>query len=357
MDVDDRLAFIMREPTEEVVTADELQALIETKTHPKHYIGLEISGMLHIGSLVMTGFKINDFMKAGINTTVFLADWHTYINDKMGGDWDRIKKVSQYYTEAFKFFCPGVNIVLGSDLYKKTQDYWENFVRFSKHMTLARTMRSLTIMGRSEAEKNLDLSQLLYPPMQSVDIKALDLDIVHAGMDQRKIHMLVREVFPKLGWKVPVLVHHHLLPGLSEPLRISPFKERPGIMTPENAEDTRMASKMSKSNPASGLLIHDDEKVIRNKIGKAFCPVGVAADNPILELVHYVVFHEFDEFVIERPTKYGGSIRYTSYKDLERDFVTKKIHPMDLKNSTATYVNKIVEPIRKHFKGREPQLG
>jgi tyrosyl-tRNA synthetase len=348
MDVEERLAFIMREPTEEVVTADELHALIETKTHPRHYIGLEISGMLHIGSLVMTGFKINDFMKAGINTTVFLADWHTYINDKMGGDWDRIKKVSQYYTEAFKFFCPGVNIVLGSDLYKKTQDYWENFVRFSKHMTLARTMRSLTIMGRSEAEKNLDLSQLLYPPMQSVDIKALDLDIVHAGMDQRKIHMLVREIFPKLGWKVPILVHHHLLPGLSEPLRIS--------LDQNNAEDTRISSKMSKSKPASGLLIHDDEKVIRNKIDKAFCPVGVAAGNPILELVHYVVFHEFDEFVIERPTRYGGSTTYTNYKDLEHDFVIKKIHPIDLKNSTANYVNKIIEPIRKHFEGREPQL-
>ena len=348
MDVDERLAFIMREPTEEVVTSDELHTLIETKTHPKHYIGLEISGMLHIGSLVMTGFKINDLMKAGINTTVFLADWHTYINDKMGGDWDRIKKVSQYYTEAFKFFCPGVNIVLGSDLYKKTQDYWENFVRFSKHMTLARTMRSLTIMGRSEAEKNLDLSQLLYPPMQSVDIKALDLDIVHAGMDQRKIHMLVREIFPKLGWKVPVLVHHHLLPGLSEPLRIS--------LDEGTGDDTRISSKMSKSKPASGILIHDDEKVIRDKIGKAFCPVGVAAGNPILELVRYVIFHEFDEFVIERPTKYGGSITYTSYKDIEHDFITKKIHPMDLKNSTATYINKIIEPIRKHFEGREPQL-
>ena len=250
MDVEDRLAFIMREPTEEVVTADELHALIETKAHPKHYIGLEISGMLHIGSLVMTGFKINDFMKAGINTTVFLADWHTYINDKMGGDWDRIKKVSQYYTEAFKFFCPGVNIVLGSDLYKKTHDYWENFVHFSKHMTLARTMRALTIMGRSEAEKNLDLSQLLYPPMQSVDIKALDLDIVHAGMDQRKIHMLVREIFPEsLAGRFQVLVHHHLLPGLSEPLRIS--------LDENTTEDTRIASKMSKSKPASGILIHD----------------------------------------------------------------------------------------------------
>ncbi len=348
MDVDERLAFIMREPTEEIVTADELRTLIETKTHPKHYIGLEISGILHIGSLVMTGFKINDFMKAGIHTTVFLADWHTYINDKMGGDWDRIKKVSQYYTEAFKFFCPGVNIVLGSDLYKRTNDYWENFVRFSKHMTLARTMRSLTIMGRSEAEKNLDLSQLLYPPMQSVDIKALDLDIVHAGMDQRKIHMLVREIFPKLGWKVPVLVHHHLLPGLSEPLRIN--------LGEDAVEDTRISSKMSKSKPASGILIHDDEKTIHNKIGKAFCPIEVGTGNPILELVRYVVFHEFDEFVIERPTKYGGSISYTSYRDIEHDFVTKKIHPMDLKNSTATYINKIIEPIPQHFKGREPQL-
>jgi tyrosyl-tRNA synthetase len=351
MDVDERLAFIMREPTEEVVTADELRTLIETKAHPKHYIGLEISGMLHIGSLVMTGFKINDFMKAGIITTVFLADWHTYINDKLGGDWDKIKKVSQYYADAFKFFCPGVNIVLGSDLYRETKDYWENFVRFSKNMTLARTMRSLTIMGRSEAEKNLDLSQLLYPSMQSLDIKALDLDIVHAGMDQRKIHMLVREIFPKHGWKVPVLVHHHLLPGLSEPLRIN-VNESGG----NGGEDIRISSKMSKSKPASGILIHDDEKVIRNKISKAFCPVDVIEGNPVLELVRYVVFHEFDEFVIERPAKYGGTITYASYKDIEHDFVTKKIHPMDLKSSTATYINRIIEPIRKHFKGREPQL-
>jgi tyrosyl-tRNA synthetase len=348
MDVDERLAYIMREPTEEVVTAAELRALIESKARPKHYIGLEISGLLHIGSLVMTGFKINDFMRAGINTTVFLADWHTYINDKMGGDWDKIKHVSQYYTDAFKFFCPGVNIVLGSDLYQRTKDYWENFVHFSKHMTLARTMRSLTIMGRNEAEKNLDLSQLLYPPMQSVDIRALDLDIVHAGMDQRKIHMLVREIFPKLGWKVPVLVHHHLLPGLSEPLRIN--------VNEGDGEDLRLLSKMSKSKPASGILIHDDENAIRNKISKAFCPVEVTIGNPVLELVRYIVFHEFNEFVIERPSKYGGSVTYTSYKDVEHDFISQKIHPMDLKNSTATFISKIIEPIRKYFEGREPQL-
>lgn len=348
MDVEDRLALVTREPTEEVVTADELRALLEAKANPRHYIGLEISGVLHLGSLILTGFKINDFIKAGINTTVFLADWHTYINDKLGGDWSKIKKISQYYAEAFRFFCPGVNIVLGSDLYRKRESYWEEFVRFSKHMTLARTMRSLTIMGRSEAEKNLDLSQLLYPPMQSVDIKALDLDIVHAGMDQRKIHMLVREIFPKLGWNVPVMVHHHLLPGLSEP---------GGLGLDENAaEDSKILSKMSKSKPASGIFIHDDEEAIRDKVSKAFCPGGVAEGNPILELVRYVVFHQFEEFVIERPAKYGGSTTYSSYRDVESDFMAKKIHPMDLKSAAATYVNRIIEPVQRHFKGKEPEL-
>ena len=341
------MELITRSPVEEIITTNELKMLLETVPTPKHYIGLEISRVLHLGSLVLTGFKINDFIKAGVRATVFLADWHTYINDKLGGDWDKIREVSRYYSDAFKFFCPGVNIVLGSDLYDKTDDYWENFVRFSKHMTLARTMRSLTIMGKSEKEKKaLDLSQLLYPPMQSVDIKALDLDIIHAGMDQRKIHVLVREIFPKLGWKVPICVHHHLLPGLSEPVRV--------VGVRDEIEGAKLSSKMSKSNPASGISIHDDEKTIKEKLAKAYCPLGVAQDNPVMELVRYVVFHQFSEFVIERAKKYGGNIVYSKYEEIKKDFVEKKIHPMDLKNATATYISRIIEPIRGHFKGREP---
>ena len=152
MDVSERIALVTREPTEEVVTHDELRTLFETKSRPRHYIGLEISGVLHLGSLVLTGFKINDFIKAGIECTVFLADWHTYINDKLGGDWDKIRQVSQYYADAFRLFCPGVKIVTGSDLYKNTPDYWENFVRFSKQMTLARTMRTHCLKRRSSKQ-------------------------------------------------------------------------------------------------------------------------------------------------------------------------------------------------------------
>jgi tyrosyl-tRNA synthetase len=348
MDLIERLLLVTHEPTEEVVTRDELKTLLETKAHPNHYIGLELSGKLHLGSLILTGFKINDFIKAQIHTTIFLADWHTYINNKLSGNWDKIKEISKYYSSAFKFFCPGVNIVLGSDLYGTSGNYWENFIRFGKHMNISRIMRSLTIMGRSERE-SLDFSQLLYPVMQSIDIRALDLDIVHAGMDQRKIHMLVREIFPKLGWKVPVSVHHHLLPGLSEPVNIS-------LSRVDTIEDLKISSKMSKSKPASGITIHDDEKTIRDKISAAFCPIGIVDRNPILELIRYIVFHQFDEFVVERDTKYGGNITYTKYIDIERDFTERKVHPIDLKNATSIYINKIVKPVRSYFDGNEPDF-
>src|ERR671932_479205 len=291
IDLMERLLLIRREPTEEVVTNDELKTLLETKAYPEHYVGLELSGKLHLGSLILTGFKINDFIKARVHTTVFLANWHTYINNKLGGNWDKIKEVSEYYSSAFRFFCPGVNIVLGSDLYETSDRYWENFIQFSKHMNLSRVMRSLTIMGRSERE-SLDFSQLLYPIMQSTDIRALDLDIVHAGMDQRKIHMLVREIFPRLGWKVPVSIHHHLLPGLSEPNRLG--------LGDDPLQDTEISSKMSKSKPSDGIMIDDDSSSIKEKVNKAFCPAGVVTNNPILELVRYIIFHGFTEFVIER---------------------------------------------------------
>jgi tyrosyl-tRNA synthetase len=332
LDILEKVDLIERPPTEEVVTHDELIELFKTNSSPKHYIGLEISGFLHLGSLISTGFKINDFVKAGVRCTVFLADWHTLINDKLGGDWDVITKVSKYYADAFKLVCPGVNIVLGSELYDSKKEYWREFVEFTKHMSLKRTMRTLTIMGRTEDETKIDLAKLLYPPMQAVDIHSLDLDIVHSGMDQRKIHMLVREIFPKMKWKVPVAVHHKLLPGLSKPA---------------DTDDSKILGKMSKSDPNSGVFIHNTDDEIKKKISKAWCEEANIENNPLLEVAKTIIFHEFNEMNFERPEKFGGNISYTDYNQLETDFAEEKLHPGDLKQTVGSYLVKIISPIRE----------
>ncbi len=328
MDTWEKVQLVKREPTAEVVTEDDLVRLFDTVSSPKHYIGLEISGFLHLGSLVSIGFKINDMIKAGVKCTIFLADWHTIINDKLGADWDIISRVSEYYLDAFQTVCPDANIVLGTSLYEEKKDYWRELVQFTRHMSLARTRRALTIMGRADSE-NLDLAKLLYPPMQAVDIHSLDLDIMHAGMDQRKIHMLVREIFPKMKWKVPVAVHHKLLPGLSAPA------------SPGNPP------KMSKSDPNSGIFMHDTDSQIRKKISKAWCPQNQIQDNPILEIFRHIIFHEFNDIVIERAEKFGGDISYENYKMLEQDYGSGKIHPVDLKGTATKYLTQIVRPIRE----------
>jgi len=330
LDITEKIALIQRPPTEEIVTHEELLELFKTNSSPKHYIGLEISGFLHLGSLISTGFKINDFVKAGVKCTVFLADWHTIINDKLGGSWDTIAEVSKYYQDAFKLVCPNVEIVLGSKLYEEKTEYWSNLVKFTKHMSIARTMRTLTIMGRSEDDTKIDVAKLLYPAMQAVDIHSLDVDIAHAGMDQRKIHMLVREIFPKMGWKVPVAVHHKLLPGLTKPANA-------------NGEST----KMSKSDPNSGVFIHNSDDEIRTKIKKAWCEEANVQNNPLLEISKNVIFHEFNEINVERPEKFGGNMTYTNYNQLESDFAEKKLHPTDLKQTVGEYLVKVISPIRE----------
>jgi len=204
-------------------------------------------------------------------------------------------------------------------------------------------------MGRTEDETKIDLAKLLYPPMQAVDIHSLDLDIVHSGMDQRKIHMLVREIFPKMKWKVPVAVHHKLLPGLTKPgeQEPTPVLLNSGDNLELNSGGKLMLNKMSKSDPNSGIFIHNTDDEIKKKISKAWCEEANIQNNPLLEIARTVVFHEFNGMNVERPEKFGGNISYTDYNQLETDFAEKKLHPGDLKQTVGNYLVKIISPIRE----------
>lgn len=301
MDTQHRLELIEAPPTEEVVTREELRTLLETKKSPQHYIGYEISGLLHLGSLIFPGLKFQDFLKAGCKCTIFLADWHSWINRKLGGDWGKIQAAAKYYEEAFKLLSDKINVVLGSELYHKNDEYWKNVLRISQKATLARITKCLTIMGRKQTE-TVDFAQFLYPPMQVADIKALEVDIAHAGMDQRKAHMLARDVFPKLDLKPPVAVHHHLLPGLLKPVAEG-FEDRPEL-------DIAISSKMSKSKPWTCIFIHDSASEIRAKLTNAWCPPKSAQENGVLEFAKYIIFRFFKGMDVERAAQFGGSLSF-----------------------------------------------
>ena len=57
--------------------------------------------------------------------------------------------------------------------------------------------RSITILGRKEGE-SVDFAKLMYPAMQVADIFYMGVNIAHAGMDQRKAHVVARDVATKM---------------------------------------------------------------------------------------------------------------------------------------------------------------
>ncbi|PIO03676.1 tyrosine--tRNA ligase, partial [Candidatus Micrarchaeota archaeon CG09_land_8_20_14_0_10_55_25] len=179
--------------------------------------------------------------------------------------------------------------------------------------------------------------------MQASDIFQLGVDIAQLGMDQRKVNVLAREVAPKLGYKKPIAVHHHMLAGLAHPKDA----DAGGI-------ERSIQFKMSKSDPDSAIFMTDSEEEVERKLGKAYCPEGVAENNPVLEYAKYVVFEKFESpLKIERPAKFGGDLEFKSYGALEKAFLSKELHPADLKKGVAAGVNELIEPVRKHFeKGR-----
>lgn len=359
MDIEKKVELITRKPTEEVLTVGDLRDLLEVGMPLRHYIGFEISGYIHLGTGLMAGAKIADFQKAGIRTRVFLADWHSWINDKLGGDLEVIQKVALgYFKEGMKQSIKvmggdpdKVEFVLASEILERG-DYWRTIIDISKNVTLARMMRSITIMGRQMGEA-IDFAKLIYPAMQVADIFYQGVNIAHAGMDQRKAHVIAREVAEKLkyhplvwdGKKVkPVAVHHHLLLGLQEPPKWPVGGE-------EEFKEIKAQMKMSKSKPYSAVFIHDTPEEIREKLRKAFCPAKEVNYNPVLDWAEHIIFRqEPAEFTIHRPAKFGGDVTYTTLEELKKDFAEGKLHPLDLKNAVAEYLIELLKPIREYFK-------
>lgn len=359
MNIEKKIQLVKKTPTEEILTDTELINMFERTSRPKHYIGLEISGKIHLGTGLICMMKVKDFQEAGLNCNILLADWHTWINRKLGGDLDVIKDVAVgYFTEGLKSTLKAigadpnsVNFILGSDLYHNNDQYWQNLIEISKNITLNRIKRATTIMGRKFGE-DTDFAQLLYPPMQINDIFELKADLVHSGLDQRKAHVLAREITMKAhNQKVkPTVVHHSLILGLQKP---------PVWPLPLNTDLKQLLSenKMSKSVQNTAVFIHDSPEIIEKKIMKGFCPEKSVELNPILDWIKNIVFHDQNNsFTLHRPSKYGGEISYYSYKELENDYKNGLIHPLDLKKAISSYLIKILEPVRKHFASKTDLL-
>jgi tyrosyl-tRNA synthetase len=336
MDIEKRLELI-RQVGEEIITEGELRELLKEKSHPVAYDGFEPSGTnIHIAQGLVRAININKMTKAGCKFKILVADWHAWANNKMEGNLENIQKVGKYLIEVWRacdMDLDNVEFIWVSDLVKD-DDYWKKVMQIARNSTIKRIIRCAQIMGRKESEAQ-QASQILYPCMQCADIFHLNVDVTQLGLDQRKVNVLAREIGPKLGFWKPIVVSHHMLMGLGQP----PTSDLSGA-------ERGIELKMSKSKPDTAIFMTDSAEEIKRKINKAYCPEGIVQENPIMEYCKYIIFEKMDSVKIKRPEKWGGNLEFNSYEELKGSFADKKLHPMDLKQAVAQYLNELLEPIK-----------
>nr|4HPW_A Chain A, Tyrosine--tRNA ligase [Methanocaldococcus jannaschii DSM 2661] len=301
---------MIKRNTSEIISEEELREVLK-KDEKSAEIGFEPSGKIHLGHYLQIK-KMIDLQNAGFDIIISLADLGAYLNQK--GELDEIRKIGDYNKKVFEAMGLKAKYVYGSE-FGLDKDYTLNVYRLALKTTLKRARRSMELIARED--ENPKVAEVIYPIMQVNNIHYVGVDVAVGGMEQRKIHMLARELLPK---KV-VCIHNPVLTGLDG------------------------EGKMSSSK-GNFIAVDDSPEEIRAKIKKAYCPAGVVEGNPIMEIAKY--FLEYP-LTIKRPEKFGGDLTVNSYEELESLFKNKELHPMDLKNAVAEELIKILEPIRKRL--------
>ncbi|XP_057742137.1 tyrosine--tRNA ligase 1, cytoplasmic [Arachis stenosperma] len=329
----DQKFAIVRSIGEECIQEDELRNLLDKKPEPVCYDGFEPSGRMHIAQGVMKAINVNKLTSAGCRVKIWIADWFAKLNNKMGGDLKKIETVGNYFIEIWK--AVGMDLDGGKveflwsskEINARADEYWPLVLDIAQKNNLKRILRCSQIMGRSEQDE-LTAAQIFYPCMQCADIFYLKADICQLGMDQRKVNVLAREYCDDIKRKnKPIILSHHMLPGLLQG-----------------------QEKMSKSDLSSSIFMEDEEADVNVKIKKAYCPPQIVEGNPCLEYIKYLVLPWFHEFTVERSESNGGNKTFKTFEELTAAYESGEVHPGDLKPALSKALNKILEPVRQHFK-------
>ena len=271
--------------------------------------------------------KIKDFLEAGLKVKILIADLHAALD---GVSWEILEKRQKYYETLFPEMLKALGIntkklefIKGSKL-QLNSNYFQDVLKMSMQTTTKDTTKAASEVVKMT--NNPKLGNLIYPIMQALDEQYLKADIQFGGVDQRKILVFAREFLPKVNYKPRIELMNPMMAGLT-------------------------GEKMSASVPSSKIDILDDKKTVANKIRNAeFKPKDTNAG--IMQWLKYIIFPIIEDkkqqLIIKRDKKFGGDIKYNSYEALEKDFISNKLHPLDIKNTLTNEINKLLEKVQKN---------
>jgi tyrosyl-tRNA synthetase len=326
---------------QEIIGEEKIKKLLDQNDHvPRIYWGSAPTMSPSIAYAIPM-LKIRDIVNAGCNMKILIADLHAFL-DNLKSPFSKIQARTKYYIVMIKAILrtlgvdlSKVQFVVGSE-FQLTPEVTLELFKLCSVTKVSQASKAGTEVVKQQ--KDPELTSLIYPLLQALDEKFLDVDIELSGIDQRKIFAYSMDYLPKIGIE-------HKCAYLMNPMV-------PGLSTkPKSATDGE--TKMSSSDPNSKIDMLDKPEVIQKKVSKAFCEPKNIEDNSILGLFKNLVFKLTSTFTLEREEKYGGNVSFENYMDMEKAFANNTITPPDIKNGLADFLIKFLAPIREEFEKEE----
>jgi tyrosyl-tRNA synthetase len=373
---------------QEVIGEEYVLKAIISKRPLKLYWGTAPTGRIHIGYFVPL-IKIVDYLKAGCEVIILLADLHAYLDNMKSGE-KQLDARTEYYKIMIQTVLESLGVktnrlrfVRGTD-FQLSKNYTMDSYRLANLLSLHDAKK-----GGAEVVKQSDnpkMAGLIYPGLQALDEQYLGVDAQAGGVDRRKIFLLANKYLPKLGYKKRLHFMNPMVPSISKTETVISNENQndgdnknnqtnsvsvdcstcnqnmeliPMCTTCKQKLDNNVnkINKMSASDNDSKIDLLDTKKQVKKKVGSAYCLTGNVDDNSVLTLAEFIVFPLIDlvdgAFVIDRPEKYGGQMVYENIDQVKDDFKNEILHPSDLKMGVTDTLNKFLEPIRQKFESKD----
>ncbi|BGP12744.1 hypothetical protein JCM10213_008883 [Rhodosporidiobolus nylandii] len=332
----------------EVLGGEQLKTLLEERDLIAYW-GTAPTGRPHLGYFVPLA-KIADFLTAGVEVKVLLADVHAFL-DNLKAPIELVAARSDYYRRLITAVFRSLNLPINQLTFVVGSSYqYDAKYNLDKYKLTSITSEHDARKAGAEVVKQVSsplLSGLLYPLLQALDEEYLGVDFQFGGVDQRKIFTYAEQYLPKIGYTKRSHLMNQMVPGLS-------------------------GGKMSSSDPNSKIDFLDTPATVKSKIQKAHCAPGEVEGNGVLAFIRHVVVPigelfkgqgrsssrawvhaeapEDAVFTVEGNPKFGGSTRhFRTVEELEDAYAKEEVHPGDLKTATVAAINALLAPIQAEF--------
>jgi len=207
--------------TVEVIVRKELEEKLKSGEKLRIYLGLDPTGSdLTIGHAVPLR-KLKDFQDAGHQVILLFGTFTAKIGDPTGKsetrrpltDEEIAKKMETYLEQAAKIIdIDNVEIVKNGDWLGKMS--FEDVLKLASTYTVSQMLQRDMYQERIKANKEINLTEFMYPLMQGYDPIPIKADIQVGGTDQLFNMMAGRKIMEAYGVKPQAVITTPILEGL-----------------------------------------------------------------------------------------------------------------------------------------------